>query len=145
MLAEIDGPGEALMAIAMMSIAAGVLVTFIRSRERKERLRVIEKALHADALDDETRRAIVNSLSAEAREGWPQWLANLYQGVVYLCRHAIFVCGWIGMFVGIALMLVGDQEMFTSGVIGTLVSLGVVTVPLALRELEARRETRSGV
>ncbi len=43
------------------------------------------------------------------------------------------------MFVGIGMMLVGEPDIFAGGVITALVSFGVVTVPLALREVEARR------
>ena len=141
MLASVDGPGEALFAITSMCIAAGVLFAVIRSRERKERLRVMEKALHSNQLDDETRRSIAHSLSGEARRDRPLWLVSLYQGVVYLCRHAVFVCGWIGMFVGAALMIISDGEMFASGVMTALTSFGIVTVPMALREMEVRRGT----
>ena len=139
MFANIDGPGEAMLAIAMMVLGAVVLALCIRSRERKERLRVMEKALEAGHLDDDTRAALVNSLSGRDRAERPQLMASLYQGVVYLCRHAFFVCGWIGMFVGIGVMLVGEPDIFAGGVITALVSFGVVTVPLALREVEARR------
>ncbi len=139
MLASVEGPGEALFAITCMGIAAAVLFSIIRSRERKERLRVMEKALHSNQLDDETRRSIAHSLSGEARRDRPLWLVSLYQGVVYLCRHAVFVCGWIGMFVGAGLMIIGDGEMFAGGVMTALTSFGVVTVPMALREMEVRR------
>ena len=139
MFASVDGPGEALFAITTMLIGACVIFGIIRSRERKERLRVMEKALHSGQLDDVTRRSIANSLSGEARKDRPLWLVSLYQGIVYLCRHAVFVGGWIGMFVGAGLMIIGDSEMFAGGVMTALVSFGVVTVPMALREMEARR------
>ena len=56
---------------------------------------------------------------------------------------AFFVVGWIGLFTGIALWVVGmgfgPEELGFTGVITALVSFGVVTVPMALREVERRR------
>lgn len=139
MIGNVDSPAEAVFAITTMLIAAGVFVALIRSKERRARLQVLEKALNSGQLDDETRRSIAGSLSGATRRDRPQWLTSLYQGVVYLCRHSVFVCGWIGIFVGVSMMLIGDAGDFAGGVVTTLVCFGVVTVPLALRELEARR------
>ena len=141
MIGSIDSVGEAILATTTMLIAGGVFLALMRSRERRARLQVLEKALHSGQLDEETKRSLASSISGDPRRSRPEWLTSLYQGIVYLCRHSIFVCGWVGIFAGVAMMLIGGPDVFAGGVVTALVSFGIVTVPLALRELEARRGT----
>ena len=119
-----------------------VIVLGTRAKHKSERMRLMEKALQASSLDDETRRVLLDQLSGRNKQR-PEWLATLSQHLVFLSRNAFFVVGWIGLFTGIALWVVGmgfgPEEMGFAGVITALVSFGVVTVPMALREVERRR------
>ena len=168
MAALINGPGEALLAMAdlapqgnpwsgmswgtpaaslsVLSLILGfvlvVIVLSMRAKQKSERMRLMEKALQADTLDDDTRRVLLDQLSGRNSQR-PQWLASLYQHLLFLSKNALFVVGWMGMFTGIALLVVGmgfdREELGFAGVITALVSFGVVTVPMALREVERRR------
>ncbi len=119
-----------------------VIVLGTRAKQKSERMRLMEKALQASSLDDETRRVLLDQLSGRNQQR-PEWLATLSQHLAFLSRNAFFVVGWIGLFTGIALWVVGmgfgPEEMGFAGVITALVSFGVVTVPMALREVERRR------
>ena len=89
MFAAIEGPGESILAIIMMSAAVFIFFICARSRERKERLRVVEKALSSGGLDDQSRQMLVDTLTGKDSTDRPRWLASLYQGAVYLSRHAV--------------------------------------------------------
>ncbi len=119
-----------------------VIVLGTRAKQKGDRMRLMEKALQAGSLDDETRRVLLDQLSGRNKQR-PEWLTTLSQHLVFLSRNAFFVVGWIGLFTGIALWVVGmgfgPEEMGFAGVITALVSFGVVTVPMALREVERRR------
>ena len=167
MLADGNAPGEAPMAMAgmapqglwtgaswgspMASLAVLSLIFFfvliivvlsMRAKLKSDRLRLMEKALQADTVDDATRRVLLDQLSGRNRQR-PEWLASLYQHLLFLSKNALFVVGWMGMFTGIGLVVVGmgfdREDLGFAGVLTALVSFGVVTVPMALREAERRR------
>ncbi len=119
-----------------------VIVLSMRAKQKSDRLRLMEKALQADTVDDATRGVLLDQLSGRNRQR-PEWLASLYQHLLFLSKNALFVVGWMGMFTGIGLVVVGvgfdREELGFAGVLTALVSFGVVTVPMALREAERRR------
>ena len=127
--------------VLILAFVVLVIVLSLRAKQRTERARLIEKALSSGSLDEETRAALLEHLSGRSRR--PEWLSTLYQHFLFLSKHALFVLGWLGLFTGIALFIAGMgfnlQELGIAGVITALVSFGVVTVPLALREVERRR------
>ena len=135
---------EAVMAILgiILGFVLVVIVLGTRAKQKSDRMRLMEKALQAGSLDDETRRVLLDQLSGRNKQR-PEWLTTLSQHLVFLSRNAFFVVGWIGLFTGIALWVVGmgfgPEELGLAGVITALVSFGVVTVPMALREVERRR------
>lgn len=55
---------------------------------------------------------------------------------------AFFVVGWLGIFAGLGMAAWGgadgDEDILGGGLLMSFLSFGVVTVPLALRELQAR-------
>ena len=136
-------PAATLMVLAMlMGFALIVIGVSIRAKQKNDRMRLMEKALHANTLDDELRRQLLDHLSGR-NQPRPQWLETLSRHLVFLSKNALFVVGWLGLFTGIALFVVGaayDLEgLGIAGGISSLVSFGIVTVPLALREVERRR------
>ena len=173
----------------LLTFALIVVVLTMRANQKTQRLRLMEKALQAGSLDDETRRQLLDQLSGRSRRR-PEWLSTLYQHLLFLSdhdrlgwlqryptsyfrnfrrsgparagtfssvpdavkiyqhllflsKHALFVIGWLGLFTGIGLLIVGigfeNRVLGVSGIITALVSFGVVTVPMALREVERRR------
>jgi hypothetical protein len=107
-----------------------------RARLRQKRFDVIQKAIESGNLDEATRRT-------EGRHG-SEWGRALGQQAAFLMRNLLFVAGWLTMCIGAGCWVAG--EMFGWGrwdiepaVIATFVGFGLVTVPIALRELESRR------
>ena len=49
--------------------------------------------------------------------------------------------GWVGVFLGLGIWLAGGYRSEENGAILGLLSFGVLTVPFAMRELDARRQT----
>lgn len=102
-------------------LAFGIVTSVQRSRERNRRLELLEAALRNPSLSTETQRQLIQSLKPQPAR-WP------------------FVVGWLGAAAGIG-MLCMDLRGFELWVAVnvTAISFGLVTLPLALRELEARR------
>lgn len=113
------------------------------SKVKQKRLEVIQRAIESGNLDEATRRTILDALTGEGRQN-SEWARALAQQLAFVARNLLFVLGWLTMFVGAGCWLAG--EMFGWGrwdvqpaVIATFVGLGLVTVPVAMRELEVRR------
>ncbi len=105
-----------------------------RAKERKERLRVLEGAIRSGNLDAQTQQDLMEGLAGgRRRRHRPAATAPQPRG------RYLYGLGWLGMFVGIGLMLVGDRDVFEAGIIVTAISFGVVTLPFAMREFEQRR------
>lgn len=123
--------GEVL--VAVVSVMAGVvclallLFTWLRHR----RLRVLERLLRRNDLDDVTRRALLDELRQPRRPLTEAFRAHAAQWV--------FGLGWLAFFVGIGCMLTGDREGVPFGAVLATFSFGLVSLPMALRELERRR------
>lgn len=128
--------------VLVLGFSLTVILIGIRAKQKGDRMRLMEKTLQAGSLDDETRSVLLDRLSGRDKQR-PEWVSTLYQHLLFLSRHAVFVVGWIGLFIGIAMLVVGmgfgPGEMGYAGVFTALVSFGIVTVPLALREVERRR------
>lgn len=125
------------------------LMVWLSSRHklRMERLKLMQKAIDSGSLDDGTRRTILDALANDQQRSGV-WMTALGQHLAFLARNLVFVGGWITMFVGGAVCLVnttiqhcpGNAE---SGLIAACVGLGLVSVPLAMRELERRQTQRT--
>ena len=100
-----------------------------RAKEQKDKLRVLEEALRSGQIDEATKRDLLRNFGG-APSGFN--LASLY-------RNPLFVLGWIGFFLGIALVAIDHRDSFEAGMITTFVSFAVLTLPFAIKELESRR------
>lgn len=97
-----------------------------RQQCRRRRLDVLEEALRRPDMDSELRREVVNALKSGQTGG-------------FSCRHLWFSAGWLGMFAGGGLAIFGNIHQSDVGLMILVASLAVVTLPLALRELDSRR------
>jgi hypothetical protein len=105
----------------LASTAVAIVAMYHRGRDRNRRLDVIEQALRTPGLTPEAQRDLVNALK---RPG----------------SRTPFVLGWFGLFGGISWLCCeprGDE--FTMAVVVTVLASALVTLPFALRELEARK------
>jgi hypothetical protein len=111
---------------------------------KRERLRTIQKAIDSGRLDESVRRAVVDALAADARRAAETW-QKLGSYLVKSVRVVVFVGGWITLFVGggvwIAMETTGEVNRYDlqAAMIATFVGFALVTLPLAMRELNVRR------
>lgn len=111
--------------VAVVGIAAVAAICILamvqRSRERGRRLELIEAALRNPSLPAETQRQLIQALQPKPVR-WP------------------FALGWLGVFAGIGMLFLGLEGLPLWAVVNlTALSFGLITLPLALREVEARR------
>ena len=121
----IGGPDEYLIPLGVVSILATTAIAIValyhRARERTRRLDLIEAALRNPSLTPESQRELVQSVR---RPG----------------TRAPFVLGWFGLFGGISWLCCDPRgDEFTTAVVTTVLAAALVTLPFALRELEARK------
>lgn len=142
MLAMRDEQAFFFMVILFGSITIWTWIAH-RAKLRQKRLEVIQRAIESGNLDEGTRRTVLDALANEGRLG-SEWGRALAQHAVFLTRNLVFIAGWLTMCIGAGCWLAG--EMFGWGrwdvqpaMIATFVGFGLVTVPIALRELEGRR------
>ena len=115
------------------------LTVRLQTREREARLererkyRLLEKALESGSIDEATKRQLVELVARGEGAVRPSGVS----------RSAVLAAiGWIGIFVGVALLAVGyqgEEDLMRAGMLVALTSFGLVSVPFALRELNARK------
>lgn len=111
-------------------VIGGIALAIYRARTRK--LRVLEQALQNGALSQEAQELLV----AELTKAGP--LGRLWAG-----GRLMVALGWLGMFVGISIMIVGGRGSEEVGLPMALLSFGVLTLPFALREMDHKRPAAS--
>ena len=122
-----SGPGVSHVLLVLSALVIGVITVAVivrqisLQRDRQQRMKLLEEALRNPNLDPQAQRELVRSLQTPK-------------------GRAPFVLGWFGLFGGIAWLCTdpyGDE--FTLAVVVTAMAGACVTLPLALRELEARK------
>jgi hypothetical protein len=102
-----------------------------RSKERIERIRVLEAAIRNPAVD----RATVNQIAEQLNGQKP---ISAAKGMAL-----VLAVGWITLFVGCGMLLMEIYDelpgMRPEAIFVVVVGFAVVTYPFALRELELRR------
>ena len=104
-----------------LSFVLALIAMVMSGRDRRRRLDLLEQALRSPNLPPDTARELVAALKPPP-------------------RRATFTLGWLGAFLGIGWLCTeprGDE--FTWAVIVTVASFAFLTLPLALREVEARK------
>lgn len=133
--------GSEVFSIPIVAVVFAFIYLTVRlqTREREARLererkyRLLEKALESGAIDEATKRRLVETVAR------PEGAAGPPGGSPAVVLGAI---GWIGIFVGAALLVVGylgEEDLMHPGMLVALISFGLVSVPFALRELNARK------
>jgi hypothetical protein len=140
--------------LAMHSDEAGVMVVFglfamviavawigTRYKYRCERLQTIQRVIQAGQLDENTRQALREILAPNALQ---RSRDGLIRSSGRLLTRLLFVVGWLMMVIGGALFfgmlaMGGNSSDIEGAGIATAVGFGIVSLPIAMREFEARR------
>ncbi len=113
-----------------------------RSRERRERLRILEDQLRAGNLDGAGRQRIVDELTGRPSPAAPPPPPGATQRPFSGPARFAFGIGWMTIFLGIALLITGGRDEEQAGTILVPLGFALVTLPIALRELESDRRQR---
>ncbi len=137
---------EAFMMFVVMASSVGIVAMLLRHKHRTERLRTIQKAIDAGNIDETTRRSILEALATDARNAQAMWRSSA-QAVVRGARNLMFLVGWLTFTIGgvvlLGMLLFGASRYDVQGAtIATAIGFGLVSLPMALRELESRRSVR---
>jgi len=120
------------IAVAIVGIVFGAMalrhLVDTRAKDREARMRLIEKAIDSGQLD---REAVQELMGVRRRNGGqPLW-------------KVVLAAGWLGLFGGGAVIALsvafGEKTFLVIGTVVAMLSFAVVTYPLAVREIEARR------
>lgn len=122
---------EVLLIVAPVVIVVGLLRRSAAARRHAlevERLAAMRAAIEQGLLREADRDALLTAMAGQqpapnAAQSWP------------------VAVGWVAGFVGIGLLLIGDPDLRATGIVVALLGLGLVTLPMAQREL-ARRDRR---
>ena len=96
----------------------------IRAKERQTKLELLQQALNNPNVHRDTQEELLRDVRPTP-------------------GRLPFIIGWFGMFGGITWLCLGPYgEGFTIAVVCTVMSFALLTLPLAMRELDARRATQ---
>ena len=105
------------------------LIVRISAHERDQRRRIdlVERALESGVIDDATKRELLEVVTHQRKRG--------------AGPHPVFALGWVGLFAGLGMIGISmDQyHWWPAGLLTTAVSFGVLSVPLAAREMQSRK------
>lgn len=138
---------EAMVFFGFLVAAVTVVWMTLRHKHRGERLRTIQRALDAGHIDEPTRRAVLDAMAADAQHS-REFLQVVLRNGGRIVRTVLFVVGWLTLTIG-GLVLVGmvlfgaSRYDIQDATIATAIGFGLVTLPLALREIDGRRSVRS--
>jgi hypothetical protein len=137
---------EALVMLCCMLFAGFCVWMTMRHKVRTERLKILQKALDSGSLDDATRRQLLEAFAADAQVPMAIWRA-VAANAGKVTRGLLFVAGWLTFTIGgcclvAMLMFKASRYDIEGAAIATSIGFGLVTLPLAMRELEARRAVR---
>lgn len=99
-----------------------LLVAIVSSaRTRRRRLDLLQEALRNPSLSPQAQVELVRALQSNAPRRW------------------MFSLGWLGLFAGIGWLCADPHgDGLTTAIVLTVASFAFVTLPIALRELDAR-------
>lgn len=129
--------------VALASIAFLVIALAQHHRQKIERQRTIQRALESPALDDVSRRQILELLTDERSQSRTRRL-----GFFGVLANLVFAAGWLMLAIGLAIAGIGAMvgwypRSIEPALIVAAVGFAIVTLPLALRELAGRRADRA--
>lgn len=137
---------EAFVMFSFLVLTGFAVWGTLRHLNRRERFRTIQRAIESDSLDESTRRALVDALAEEARISQQFWRQAGIQGL-RLLRQLFAIVGWLtfvisSVVLGGMLALGAHRFDLQAAIVAVGIGLAMVTLPLALREIEARRLAR---
>lgn len=131
---------------ALVTVMATGLLGFkmwMTHQHRRETLKTVQKVVESGHLDEGTRRVLADSLVAESRRLREFWQMVGRHGLPFL-RRTMFVASWLCFVISgcvLIAMLATDAsrwEIQGAGIF-TAIGFGLITVPMAMREIEGRR------
>ncbi|MBK8975721.1 MAG: hypothetical protein IPM29_07330 [Planctomycetes bacterium] len=130
------------MLLIVFAFVILVVIAQNRSRERREKLRILEQALRSGHLDEATKAELVGELTGRRP-------AQHAGAVVRRSRptRILFALGWLAFFVGAALTAVDAISPFENGLMlpGIIVAgcgFAAMSLPIAVREFERSQAAR---
>ena len=108
-----------------------------RARERREKLKVLEEAIRSGNLDPAAKQELVGELTGRRAPSAtpPRHTADRHGAFGRLA----FGIGWLGLFLGLGLIAMDDRDTWEAGIAVAALSFALVTLPIALKELERER------
>lgn len=105
-----------------LMLAVVLLVAIVSgARTRRRRLELLQEALRNPSLSPQAQVELVRALQSNTKRRW------------------MFSLGWLGLFAGIGWLCTDPHgERLTAAIVLTVASFAFVTLPIALRELDAR-------
>lgn len=120
----------------------------LNHKTRALRLQTIQKALEANTLDDATRRQLIAALHADAQR-MPELVRTILNHGKMWVRTLLFVGGWLTFVIGglflLGMYLSGARYMhdWEPAAIATAIGFALVTLPVAIAELERTQKART--
>jgi hypothetical protein len=110
----------------------------VQDKLQKRRLDLVESALKSGAVDAATKSLLLAALAEGAKGGRSEPRAS-----------PLFALGWIGLCAGIAMIVIyytapASRGTLPAGVITCAISFGLLSLPMAARELYARTHSHAG-
>lgn len=114
----------------------------MRTKARSEELKIIERTLESGKMDEASRQRLVELLTDARRrdnEAWQIIRANASKVALTI----VAIAGWLTFVIGVAVLigavLAGSSSYEISySVIAIGVGFGLITLPMAMREIDAR-------
>ena len=131
--------------VMLTTIFMFVIVLWVisnRAKERRERIRILEEQLRTGRLDGAAQQRAMDELTrrpAHTPPSAPSAAARPFSSG----SRFVFAIGWIGLFLGIGLLLHGGRGETEAGLIVGSLGFAFITLPIAIRELESDRRSRS--
>ena len=122
----------ALLPVFIVGIVFGFVYLIVRisahEKDQRRRIELVERALDSGAIDAQTKRELVETVANARAKAGP---------------GAVFSLGWVGLFAGLGMIGTGlalePYDWWPAGIMTTAISFGVLSIPLAARELQSRK------
>ena len=139
MLSSMNG-GEFWFVLMNVGLVFAVLSRVFAHKRRTLELKheTYRVMLESGQLDRQTLDQIISSIEGRpvpVRRNWSGFGSGIF-------ARASFLVGWLSIFVGLGLLVGGqmsrERDMVTAGFIVGLVGIGLASLPLAWREVQAK-------
>ena len=135
---------EVFVTIGLCVFALVIVWLALEHHARQQRLRLIQRAMETRDLDELSRRAVFDALAVDGERS-QQRRAEFLRQLARFARRVLFILGWLTLVIGGTalggMLLFGYPSRYDmyAATIAVGVGFALVTLPLAMRELDARR------